>query len=138
MASKMKVRRSSLFLLELMITILLFSVNSAVCIRIFAEAHNASRQAQLLTDAAGVCSNAAEAVRSADSPEQIAENITGQFESCIADGDTLQIERENGSRVEVSQQMQEDMDHVQIRYLDRDDSCVYKLEVLRYFPEVVE
>ena len=39
-------KRSSLFLLELIIAILFFSLTSAVCVQFFARAHRISRQTQ--------------------------------------------------------------------------------------------
>ena len=41
-------KRSSLFLLELIIAILFFSLTSAVCVQFFARAHQISRQTQEL------------------------------------------------------------------------------------------
>ena len=41
-------KRSSLFLLELIIAILFFSLTSAVCVQIFVRAHLISRQTQEL------------------------------------------------------------------------------------------
>lgn len=41
-------KRSSLFLLELMIAILFFSLASAVCVQIFVKAHTISRETQEL------------------------------------------------------------------------------------------
>ena len=139
MASRMKVRRSSIFLLELMITILLFAVNSAVCIRIFAEANRASQQAQLLTEATGLCTNAAEIVRAADSPAQIADMLEGQFGEGRREGGVLKFDRQNGSAVEISGSTPENqMYRVDIRYLKPNGDSVYELKVMKYFPEVIE
>lgn len=44
-------KRSSLFLLELMIAILFFSLASAVCVQIFVKAHTISRETQELNTA---------------------------------------------------------------------------------------
>ena len=44
-------KRSSLFLLELIIAILFFSLTSAVCVQIFVRAHLISRQTQELNTA---------------------------------------------------------------------------------------
>lgn len=44
-------KRSSLFLLELIIAILFFSLTSAVCVQFFARAHRISRQTQELNAA---------------------------------------------------------------------------------------
>ena len=44
-------KRSSLFLLELMIAILFFCLASAVCVQIFVKAHTISRETQELNTA---------------------------------------------------------------------------------------
>ena len=44
-------KRSSLFLLELMIAILFFCLASAVCVQIFVKAHTTSRETQELNTA---------------------------------------------------------------------------------------
>ena len=53
-------RTSSLFLLELIFSILFFSVASAICIQIFVRAHTLSRDARALHTAVSACSDAAE------------------------------------------------------------------------------
>lgn len=52
--------RSGLFLLELVISILFFSVASAVCIRLFVQAHFMDKDNKNLTNAVQVCENFAE------------------------------------------------------------------------------
>ena len=48
-------RTSSLFLLELIFSILFFSVASAICIQIFVRAHTLSRDARALHTAVSAC-----------------------------------------------------------------------------------
>lgn len=52
--------RSGLFLLELVISILFFSLASAVCIQLFVQAHLMDRDNKNLTHAVQVCDNFAE------------------------------------------------------------------------------
>lgn len=59
------VRRSSLFLLELMTAILLFCLCAGYCVRMFVRAHEVSTESAALTHAVRQCSNAAELFRSA-------------------------------------------------------------------------
>ena len=51
MLKRTPAKRSSLFLLELIIAILFFSLTSAVCVQFFVRAHLISRQAQELNQA---------------------------------------------------------------------------------------
>ena len=136
MERNLKVRRSSLFLLELMITILLFSVNSAVCIRVFAQAHQESEQARLLTEAASACSGAAELLRAADSPRDAQALLEKTFPAGHTQGETRLIPQEDGASLEISGGQEAGLYRAEIRYLLPDGSCVYSLTVDRYFPEV--
>lgn len=52
--------RSGLFLLELIISILFFSMASAVCIRLFVQAHITDRENRNLTQSVKLCENLAE------------------------------------------------------------------------------
>lgn len=58
--------KSGLFLLELIIAILFFSIASAVCIQIFVKAHTLSQEAEILSIAVNECSDAAEIIYSSD------------------------------------------------------------------------
>ena len=58
--------RSSLFLIELIIAILFFSLGSAVCIQAFVKAHTDSTDAQNLSFASSTVSSAASVVKYTD------------------------------------------------------------------------
>lgn len=60
MIRKNRPRSSSLFLMELILAILFFSVASAVCVQIFVKAHLLSRRAEAKRHAVTECTNAAE------------------------------------------------------------------------------
>ncbi len=60
MENKTRPRSSSLFLMELILAILFFSVASAVCVQIFVRSHVMSRQSEVLNHAVTVCTNTAE------------------------------------------------------------------------------
>ena len=55
--------RSSLFLIELIIAILFFSLGSAVCVQAFVKAHTVSREARDLSFASSTVSSAASVVK---------------------------------------------------------------------------
>lgn len=57
---------SSLFLMELILAILFFSVASAVCVQLFARAHTASEQSAALNRAVLAAESAAESFKGAD------------------------------------------------------------------------
>ena len=58
--------RSSLFLIELIIAILFFSLGSAVCVQAFAKAHTLTAQARDLSFASSTVSAAANVIKSTD------------------------------------------------------------------------
>ena len=58
--------RSGLFLLELIISILFFSMASAVCIRLFVQAHVMDRENRDLTQSVKLCENLAEIYTASD------------------------------------------------------------------------
>ncbi len=59
-------RRSSLFLLELIIAILFFSLAATVCVRFFVESHTLERQSVDLGRSVSVAASVAEILRSTD------------------------------------------------------------------------
>lgn len=61
--NRLKNTGSSLFLIELMISILFFSLGSAVCVQAFAKAHMASHTAEQLSFASSAVSSAASLVK---------------------------------------------------------------------------
>ena len=69
--------RSSLFLLEMIIVILVFAVSSAVCASLFVSARLASLQSSRLTMAVGLCQNAAECLRAAGDDPGLLEEVLG-------------------------------------------------------------
>lgn len=67
--------RASLFLIELILAILFFSLGSAVCVRIFAQAALVSRSAADLSFASSQVSSAASVLRFSDDPAQCADSF---------------------------------------------------------------
>ena len=61
-------RRSSLFLMELMIAILFFALASAVCVRFFVKSHTLNTESQNLSHATNIATSVAEIVRTQENP----------------------------------------------------------------------
>ena len=82
-------KRSSLFLLELIIAILFFSLTSAVCVQIFVRAHLISRQTQELNTALEKVSGFSEVFLAGDSfsalleAASVSENADGSAEYLV-------------------------------------------------------
>lgn len=62
MKQRNQANSSSLFLLELILAILFFSVASAICVQIFVKSHLLSKDARILNFAVNEVSNAAESI----------------------------------------------------------------------------
>lgn len=69
MVHKSRARSSGLFLMELIIAILFFSVASAVCLEFFVKSHLLSLDSDILTRSVNECSSAAEILCTAESLE---------------------------------------------------------------------
>lgn len=73
--NKTEKSRASLFLIELILAILFFSLGSAICVRIFAQAALISRSAADLSFASSQVSSAASVIRFSDDPAKYAESF---------------------------------------------------------------
>ena len=71
-------RRSNVFLLEIILAIFFFSLASAVCIRLFAQAHTQSVETAALNQAILAASGAAEALEAWDGTEESMEELYPQ------------------------------------------------------------
>ncbi len=80
--------RSSLFLIELIIAILFFSLGSAICVQAFVKAHTLTAQAQDLSFASSTVSSAASALKYTDgAPDQFRDFFPG----AAFDGDDISV-----------------------------------------------
>lgn len=79
MKSQNRVGSPLLFLLELVFSILFFSLASAVCVGMFAQAHTLSREARERTLAVNTASSAAELVAAAEDLEELEELLERVF-----------------------------------------------------------
>lgn len=75
MNRKNRAQSSTLFLLELILAILFFSLASAVCVQLFVKSHLLSRNAQNLNYAVNECSGIAEILASSEGMEQALDTI---------------------------------------------------------------
>ena len=71
--NKQPTRRSSLFLMELIIAILFFSLASTVCVRIFVKSHTLEQESIRLNHAVSAASSVAEIFRNQENPFEILE-----------------------------------------------------------------
>lgn len=67
--------RSSIFLMEIIIAILFFSLVSAVCLQVFVKAHNMTGETARLNMAVTVAENTAEMAKAADGPEKTVDMV---------------------------------------------------------------
>ena len=79
MVRRSRARSSSLFLMELILAILFFSVASAVCVQFFVKSHLLSRDSNALNHAVNECSGAAELMRAAGSVSEYIELLESQY-----------------------------------------------------------
>lgn len=92
-----RARSSSLFLLELILAILFFSLASAVCVQFFVKAHLLSHNARNLNHAVNECSGIAEIVDAADGADDAADMIrdiyknAGSYPDDAPDAPTIRI-----------------------------------------------
>lgn len=91
MARQNRAHASSLFLLELILAILFFSVASAVCVRFFVKAHVLSEQAQELNMAVYETSGIAEIVGKSDSMEEAFLLISDHFPALSGDASAFTL-----------------------------------------------
>lgn len=117
--------KSSLFLLEMMISVLFFAVAAAVCIQVFVKAHQLSGQAENLNMAAGIASSAAELL-SSGSEEELAVYYDADWMPCGRDGAEYILD--------VGTQKEKDQISGQIRITDKDGEVIYEMDCVRYIP----
>lgn len=69
--NKRTTRRSSLFLMELIIAILFFSLSATVCVRFFVKSYTLEKESQKLNHAVSAAASAAEIFRNQGSPSSL-------------------------------------------------------------------
>lgn len=99
MTHKYTSHSSSLFLIELILAILFFSIASAVCVQLFVKSHSLSKKAELLAISVNECSDAAEIIRSADSFTEIEKRLKEAYPDALSTENGLHIPYENGCQM---------------------------------------
>lgn len=145
----MKVRSrassSNLFLIELIIAILFFSVASAVCVQIFVKSHQLSNDSTALSAAVDECSAAAEIITTSDSIGDAKAGISKVWENSVRENghfliyfnDDLahcrQISSNSAYVMEVSLKNDKDLlsSHIEMTEIQNEKS-VYSLDVKHY------
>lgn len=79
MVYRSRARSSSLFLMELILAILFFSVASAVCVQFFVKSHLMSRDSEVLARAVNECSGAAEIICTSDGMKEGLDMLRQQY-----------------------------------------------------------
>lgn len=133
--------KSSLFLLEMMISILFFSIAAAVCVQVFVKAHLVSRDAVNLNMAASAASSAAELLAQGDGREELLQEFpeageTGEGNICVYydEGWFLCGEQDAVFFMEIALSKKERMEYGDIRVMDEQGEEIYLLSVRNYIP----
>lgn len=79
MVRKSRPRSSSLFLIELILAILFFSVASAVCVQLFVKSHLLSTDSNALNHAVNECANVAEIIASASGTDDALDKLEAVY-----------------------------------------------------------
>ena len=88
MTSKTKRNRissSNLFLMELIVALLIFSVSSAACVTVFMKSHQMSEHAAALSRATDEAGSAAELIRGCSSVPELFEAMAAQYPEAVLD-----------------------------------------------------
>lgn len=133
MKRKNRARSSSLFLMELILAILFFSVASAVCVQFFVKSHLLSKQANAINYAVNECSSVAEILSTAEGTTESEKLLEDIYPTGYSDGaiyyDTAFAPCDPGSASYVLRiQMQENTDmleaDIKMEVLDPESSQV--------------
>ncbi len=107
MKHRNRAKSSSLFLLELILAILFFSIASAVCVQFFVKSHILSRDAQRLNHAVNECSGIAEIVNTSYGTDEAVELIAEIYPHV-----SIELFEENGDVPSVSVRIYYDKDFI--------------------------
>lgn len=129
MTHKYASHKSSLFLLELILAILFFSIASAVCVQLFVKAHLLSRDAQNLSIAVNECADAAEIIYSSDTPEEMLDLLKNAYPNLQMDGTTLSIPFDENFQKKIVYEITEQTDGSTILQANISFADVYTLNV---------
>ena len=135
--------RSSLFLIELIIAILFFSLGAAVCVQAFVKAHTLTGEARDLSFASSTVSSAANVVKF--TAGSLAD-VQARFPGAYADGEDIAVDYDSGFApcgaedaaytLRIHTEDQADQRTAAIRMDGRDGSTIYELAL--HWPTEVE
>ena len=133
-------RRSSLFLIELILSILFFAVACSVCVQFFVKARLMSKEAARLTEAVNACTIASETISSGDSLEDISlgldaiyPNIEIDLDTLLSDADGDETTLQLTENLSAACALKDGMLKVLLSYnVDSEDEPVYTLTVEKY------
>lgn len=135
-----RVSGSGLFLLELMLSILFFSISAAVCVQVYAEAHLRSREAKDLNLAVTCVSSAAEVLlhEGAEGLQkqfaELKEEENGTFCLFYTEDWTPSEAEQAYAEILISVREQDDMRYGELKASRMDGTEIYSLDVRGYFP----
>ena len=133
-------KRSSLFLMELMIAILFFSLASAVCVQLFVKSHLLTREAAELNQAVSQAQSAAEVIRTTDCSSSA---VSEFLPDAVVDTHGFRLYYDSEwdfckkkdakylLRADLSFQPQMLYSHIEVTDI-RGKDCIYELDVNRY------
>lgn len=126
---------SNMFLTEMIITILFFSLASSVCLRMFAKSHQLREDTKNLNMAINQTNNAAELLKHAISSEKTAGRTREPFPSCILKEYPLADSDDEMVRIYYNKNWKPCRDKnsvycMELTQTKEDELLVYKIEVL--------
>lgn len=150
MFQKNRPNSSSLFLIELILAILFFSIASAICVRFFVGSHILSKQSSALTRAVNECSSIAEICRTSDTRTDVIQLLEEEYPLAIitkstADSTELHFyfDKEfaaceksvHNYELKLTLQEKNFLLSAKMAVTDSsDDSVIYELETLHHYP----
>lgn len=139
MIRRSRAKSSSLFLMELILAILFFSITSAVCVQFFVKSHLLSKESKALSQAVTECSNIAEIASVSDSAKEAISTLRDRYPDIQAGSDSLVMlyyddtfspcEKEDAAYSLAASFSEEDsMLNASMKVTDPDDSVIYELK----------
>lgn len=136
-----RTRSGALFLMEIILAILFFSIAAAVCVSILVNARLLSRDAQNLNTAVTVCSTAAETVDSAKDFDDVKSRVSLIFPNGAWNGDDFSAAINDGEeafgtlKMSLTPETEQALFRADILLLQEDDEdALYEICVERHFP----
>ena len=139
--------KSGLFLMELIIAILVFSIASALCIQIFAKSHILSQTTQELNHAVSMSESAAEIFYGTDGTLEEVSKILDSAHMSIQNGNTITLFYDSSFQIcmqeeaiytmllEFSSDQKFQMLCIHVNRLTGDSPNIYSLDVKRHIQQ---